>query len=101
MIQTFKPSAPIKKESDSTKEVLKEYKKEAKKFITINPKCQVMGCNKVSECVHHKIGRIGQNLMNKKKWLAVCLEHHRQIEDNPDWAKENGYSDSRLITENV
>lgn len=78
------------------KEQLKKYRAEARKFITAHPRCQVKGCTQVSECVHHMAGRVGENLTNQKTWLAVCLSHHRQIEDNPDWAKQNGYSESRL-----
>jgi hypothetical protein len=93
-VLTFKPSAPIKKESEDRKEVNKEYRKKAKAFVKRNPKCKV--CGKPSECVHHKKGRIGDNLMNEKTWLPVCLSCHKMIEENPTEAKEKGYSDSRL-----
>lgn len=93
-VQTFKSSAPIKKESDSAKEVNKEYTKRAKKFITQHPKCKV--CGMPSQCVHHKAGRIGENLLNQKTWLPVCLSCHKMIEENPKEAKAKGYSVSRL-----
>lgn len=95
-VETFKPAAKINKEADSRKEVNAQYRKVAKKFITINPKCQVKGCNNVSECVHHMRGRVGEVLLDTRHFLAVCLEHHRQIEENPEWAKKEGYSKSRL-----
>jgi hypothetical protein len=96
LVQTVKPLPAIKKESDGMKEVMKDYRKEARKFITVNPKCGVKGCSHISEEVHHQGGRIGENLMNKKKWFPVCHDHHRQITDDPTWAEENGYSVSRL-----
>jgi hypothetical protein len=96
LVETFKTSVPIKKESDSRKEVNKEYRKIAAQFIKSHPKCAVKGCKKASECVHHKAGRVGELLLNKSLFLPVCLEHHRQIEENPEWSKENGYSISRL-----
>lgn len=101
MSETFKHIPFIKKESDTRKEQLKVYKKVAKKYLTIHPKCEVKGCNKVSECIHHKSGRIAENLIDDSKLLAVCLDHHRQIEDNPEWAKSEGYSLSRLNEEYV
>lgn len=46
--------------------------------------------------VHHKKGRIGSLLLDTNYWLAVSREGHKQIEENPVWAKEMGYSLSRL-----
>jgi hypothetical protein len=94
--QTFKPPVSIKKESDPRKEVNKEYNKLAKQFITLHPKCQVKSCNAPSACVHHKSGRVGELLLNTKYFLAVCLPCHRKIEENPTWAKKEGYSVSRI-----
>lgn len=45
---------------------------------------------------HHKKGRIGILLLDKRYWLPVCLGHHQYLELNPLWAKEKGYSLSRL-----
>jgi len=46
--------------------------------------------------VHHKKGRIGSLLLDKKYWVAVSRSGHRFVEENPIWAKENGYSLNRL-----
>lgn len=96
LTETFKPASKLHKESGSRKELNKQYRKLAKLFITTHPRCQVKGCKNVSECVHHKAGRIGDLLLDRDYFLAVCMGHHRQIEENPQWAKENGYSVSRL-----
>jgi hypothetical protein len=93
-VLSFKPSAPIKKESEDRKVINKEYRKRAKAFVKKNPKCKV--CGFPSECVHHKSGRLGENLMNEKTWLPVCLSCHKMIEENPTEAKQKGYSNSRL-----
>lgn len=90
------PTPQIAKVSDNMKEQLKVYKKLSREFLKKHYQCQVKGCNNASQCVHHKAGRIGENLTDVRKFLAVCFEHHRQIEDNPDWAYENNYSESRL-----
>lgn len=57
--------------------------------------------------IHHKMGRIGfadqwarinniTLLLDTRFWLAVSRDGHRQIEENPSWAKEMGYSLNRL-----
>lgn len=95
-----KEKTPIAKVSESRKDDLKEYRKLRKAFLIAHPKCQVKGCQKVSMEVHHKEGRIGEKLNDVMTFLAVCDEHHRLIEENPQWAKEQKYSKSRLIKYN-
>jgi len=46
--------------------------------------------------VHHKKGRIGSLLLDTKYWVALSRSGHRFVEENPIWAKENGYSLNRL-----
>jgi len=46
--------------------------------------------------VHHKKGRIGSLFLDIRFWLAVSRSGHKMIEENPEWAIENGYSLSRL-----
>lgn len=55
--------------------------------------CQACNSSESTE-VHHKAGRDGDNLF--KDFLAVCRSCHDKIENNPIWAKEQGYSISRL-----
>jgi hypothetical protein len=63
--------------------------------------------NQPTTDIHHKMGRIGfadswarinniPLLLDERFWLAVSRSGHRQIEENPEWAKENGYSLNRL-----
>jgi len=49
--------------------------------------------------LHHKKGRIGALLLDKRYWIALSREGHKQVEENPEWAKENGYSLNRLSNE--
>jgi hypothetical protein len=95
-VETFTPAKKINKESYKQKELTLQYKKVAKRFITLHPRCQVKDCNKISECIHHQRGRVGDLLLDTRHFMAVCMDHHRQIEDHPEWAKENGSSSSRL-----
>lgn len=77
----------------------REYSAIRVQFLYDYPVCQVPGCYMTSHQVHHKKGRIGDLLTDVRYFLAVCWGCHKQIEENPKWAKENGYSLSRLSKE--
>jgi hypothetical protein len=85
----------IRKVSKKQSKKLHEYSQRRRKFLIERPLCEVITCDSWSSDVHHKAGR-GINLMYESTWMAVCRSCHRQIEDNPQWAKDNGYSLSRL-----
>jgi len=91
-----KKPVKIKAVSEKRKSQNKEYTKVRKQFLIEHPRCQVRGCNKVSEEIHHRRGRTGDLLTDPKFFLAVCRDHHMEIEQDPVWAKEQGYSLSRL-----
>jgi hypothetical protein len=74
----------------------REYAKKGKAFLKVNKVCQVMECKRPSTQIHHKKGRIGDLLTNEEYFLAVCADCHTKIENHPEWAKEQGYSLSRL-----
>jgi len=46
--------------------------------------------------IHHMRGRVGKLLLDMKYWLGVSRKGHKKIEENPNWAKKMGYSQSRL-----
>lgn len=48
--------------------------------------------------IHHKKGRVGDLFLDTKYWIALSREGHQFVEDNPEWAKENGFSLDRLST---
>jgi hypothetical protein len=73
----------------------REYSKVRREFLNEFDGCQVSGCNNPSDQVHHKKGRIGALLTDVSEFLAVCASCHIEIENNPIWAKENGYSGNR------
>ena len=75
-----------------------EYSKKRLAFLALYQNCQakITGCTGKSCDVHHKAGRIGDNYLNISTWLAVCRPCHSWIEENPDAAKELGFSESRL-----
>lgn len=70
-----------------------------------NQICPIKGTQATD--VHHKIGRIGfadewarlNNVpltLDTRFWIALSREGHKKVEENPEWAKENGYSLNRL-----
>jgi hypothetical protein len=72
------------------------YRKERPVFLSKHPFCEFEGCGLPSSEVHHMKGRIEGLLCDQKYFLAVCHDHHTWIENNPEQAKEMGYSCSRL-----
>lgn len=70
----------------------------AKKFREENPECAagLEGCAGMTSEVHHKIGRMGDNLLKVETFLAVCSNCHHKIESSPAMAREKGFSGSRL-----
>jgi hypothetical protein len=91
-VSNAKPPKPIRKKSEKRTEEEKQYTKDRKLFLEVRMLCEVKGCKRRSEEVHHKAGRTGSLYMNQKYWLAVCPAHHAYIEVHPTWSKENGYS---------
>lgn len=74
------------------------YTRKRKKFMEKHLHCQarLSMCTFRATQVHHKRGRIGDNLLDQKTWLAVCASCHKFIEENPAKAKDLGLSENRL-----
>lgn len=87
---------PIPKVSAKRKIENREYTIKRLQFLAQpeNQKCPITG--KQTTDVHHKKGRVGTLLLDTRFWLAVSREGHKQIEENPEWAKENNYSLNRI-----
>jgi len=94
--QEKKKPAKIKPRSQKRAKEYAEYRPIRNEFLLDNPICQFKGCNKESVDNHHKRGKIGRRLLDKRWFLAVCREHHDYLERNPNYAKANGYSSGRL-----
>lgn len=90
---------PIKRDnklhkiSQNEKERQRKYRELSRIYLLEHSICEVCGTKK-SEEIHHKAGRIGNNLF--QHFLAVCRLCHRKVEENPTWAKENNFSISRI-----
>ncbi len=97
-VSTKKAAKPIRflSKKRAAQNVL--YLKKRRIFMEQNNKCQA----KLSRCtywatdVHHPQGRLGDLLTDESKFIALCRNCHTFIEENPAFAKEHGFSLSRI-----
>lgn len=94
-----KPRKAVKKVSDKRLEENNQYKKLRLEFLSLpeNTICPIK--NIPTTDIHHKKGRVGSLFLDTKYWVALSREGHKFVEENPEWAKENGFSVSRLSNE--
>ncbi len=71
-----------------------DYNKQVKEFLK-GKSCAVFPELRATQ-VHHMAGRIELLLLDQKYWLPVSDKGHIEVENNPKWAKEHGFSVSRL-----
>lgn len=90
-----KKPKPINKISTKESKRLVKYYKAKAEYMIDHEYCEVCNLEKADQ-IHHKKGRIGDLLFNKKYFLASCDSCHKKIEANPLWAKTLGYSLNRL-----
>lgn len=91
-----KVATPVNKVSPKRAEQNKEYLKLRKEYLDLYPVCEVPECNLKAVDIHHQRGRSGDMLTNVSYFMAVCRKHHIEIENNPNWAKEQGFSFKRI-----
>ena len=84
----LKRKTRLRKESPKRAGERALYMVKREKFLKANPLCQA--CFEVAAVdVHHVHGRLGENYLNEKTWLAVCRTCHERIHTNPSWARDN------------
>lgn len=95
----LKPMKPIPKVSKKRQIKNLQYSVLRTEFLgkKENQICPITG--KPTTDIHHKKGRVGELFLDTKYWVALSREGHRFVEENPEWAKENGYSLNRLTDE--
>ena len=96
------PSQPIAKVSAKQSKALNQYAKIRQKFL-LGKWCAYHGKPCLPTDIHHAMGRVGfaddqeiPLLLDVRYFIPLCREAHKYIEENPKFAKENGYSESRL-----
>lgn len=94
-VKIKKQNKRIKQTSNKRTRENKIYAINGPKYLEKNPYCEC-GCGKPSQQIHHKKGRTGDLFLNEKYWMAVYSECHTDIENNPEWAIEMGYSLKRI-----
>lgn len=68
-------------------------------FLQEHPMCEahLSGiCTEHAQEVHHKKGRIGDDLLDETHWLALCHMCHDYIENHREFAMEKGFSIKRI-----
>jgi hypothetical protein len=82
--------------SKSRQEALKRYRRLRDKYFEEHPVCEFPGCNSTKITLHHKRGRVGAFLTDKRHFCSLCFKHHRWVEENPLEARKMGLSEKRL-----
>lgn len=79
----------IKKKSEKFNKKEEKYNHLKKDYLTNHPICEFPGCTSTLVEIHHKKGRVGENMF--KYFMSVCRLHHRYIHDNVKESFENGW----------
>lgn len=90
---------PIAPRSQKRSKEEKLYSAKRVLFLLDFPMCQanIQGvCKGQATEVHHKKGRIGNDLLDETNWLALCHNCHEYVENNREFAMEKGYSIKRI-----
>jgi hypothetical protein len=90
---------PIAPRSQKRSKEEKLYSAKRLLFLLEFPMCQanIQGvCKGQATEVHHKKGRIGNDLLDETNWLALCHNCHEYVENNREFAMEKGYSIKRI-----
>lgn len=94
-VQTPKKRKRIAPVSEKQAQRLKEYRKLRDAYMEVHRMCEVRGCNRPSEDLHHMLPR-AYHLLDTDVFMAVCRECHCRIEREDKWARENGYKLNHL-----
>lgn len=99
---------PIAKQSEDMKRIMPIYLRNKKRFLR-GKKCAVMPHLDAVD-VHHSCGRGIDSyydewaqergiclLLDERFWVPVSREGHTEIEMRPNWAKQMGFSEDRLV----
>lgn len=86
-------SKPIRRRSKAMAKRMAVYRQEVREWLR-DKWCAVDGMaghssHPATEC-HHRNGRNGSLLTDKRFWVPVCDLHHRWIHDHPEQARREG-----------
>lgn len=95
-LKSDKPRTKIKQVSDKRKAQLNIYSKKRAEFLKKYPTCA--GAGIIEGCyydqlltIHHLIGREGDNMLDDKNWMTLCMPCHQFVHQAGSWAYEHGF----------
>lgn len=77
---------------------LKLYRVERDIHFKEKPICEFPGCTSRDITLHHKRGRCGKYLTDRRYFCSLCPKHHTYVNEHNDEAMEMGLVESRLAT---
>lgn len=90
-VKAKKKQKPISPISKSRAKDLAKYRVARNEYKKDNPNCEFGLCYEKGTDIHHKRGKDGSYLYNKKYFMHVCRDHHEYIENNREWSYQMGY----------
>ena len=68
---------PLRSRSLKLQRAMTIYRREVRAFLTEHDRCEFpLGCDKPSTVCHHKRGRFGRRLLDKRYWAGSCSFHN-------------------------
>lgn len=103
-LKATKPRAKIKQVSDKKKVELNIYSKKRAEFLKKYPVCA--GAGIIEGCyydqlltIHHLCGREGENMLDDKNWMTLCMPCHTFVHNAGSWAYEHGFLKTKHSSE--
>lgn len=83
---------PLRNRSLKLQRAMTIYRREVRAFLTEHDRCEFpLGCTEASAVVHHRRGRFGKRLLDKRYWAASCHAHNSYAEDHTGESLECGW----------
>lgn len=95
-IVTFNKPIKVKVVSNKMAANLAKYRRLRDRYFKDNPVCEFPGCTSRIITLHHKRGRIGAFLTDKRWFCSLCQKHHQWVNENNEQAFKMGLVYSRL-----
>lgn len=90
--------SPLRKRSKKRSKQETEYSKLRLLYLNDHEFCEsrLPGCSLKATDIHHKKGRVNEDLTDITEWMAVCRSCHQWIETHPIEATELGFRKSKM-----
>ena len=83
--------SPLRRISKKQQERLRIYSKLREEYLSEHSTCEMPQCQRRSVDIHHTKKPRATYLNAVETWMGLCRVCHSRIENNKDWARENGY----------